>query len=1183
MPAPIDHAVRIQAATAVEQSCTLAAGAGAGKTSVLVDRLVHHLLAGVPAENIAAITFTRAAANELMSRSRDAIEQRLERAVTADNTAEIDKLTGILSSFGQLTLSTIHAFCKALLESEALEAKWSPDTEVANALGAAALEPLYTDWRQGFDQRHPELVLLLRAQAAETSYHQSPSIRRLADTLLENRDLEPVMAERAALDWDSARHDLLALRDGLAQALDRCLNPGACKLIAAGKPYLDQLSSLCQGLVDPQACVLAALALKVSKVGRKGNKKDWAPADKAAAHQAFKDVMAWQALWSAQIGAQLHAALVADLLAHYLPAVQAARLKLAQADFADLLFRSRRLLLERPAARERLSERFQALLIDEVQDTDPIQAEVATLLARPHDQVGPWQQSTPAPGSLFVVGDPRQSIYRFRRADVQVWEQLRDVVAHNGTALTLRQNFRSVPGIVSWVNHVFAGLPGFVAQEAFRQPATLPPVVTLQVENSSEELDALIAHLLVLRSSGAEVFDKELGVLRPLRDSDILILLPSWTVSKTLQEKLLLAGIECTVDGGASFFDRDEIRLAMAAMRAIEEPGDGEAVVCVLRGIFGVSFTDLAQHRLAEGSWSFLHPSQPPGPVSDALKELRHLHSERHRQSWADLIDGLLDATAAPAVWALTARRWSILANLDKLRALIRQIEPKTRSSSEVIEALEQLRSGGTEDLSLIDDDINSARIMTYFKAKGLEAPVVALVSATRTAGTVNHTVRRQGGDDWLAATASTSVTPPDWTDYKAAEQAALAEERRRWMYVAATRARDHLILVTSLKGGKLYGPDIASGMGSLSPALHGVAQAIAPGVSVTHIDVNRLPDVVYDRSTFPGQDAQVDALLQDVSALGDPAGEKRQRARLSALAASRRGSTRWRSVGSLGRRKVITFEGGGVGPRGGTLVHKVMEHLDLAQPSHELERQVPGLVRAFGLQANIDGELLDRCQDVVMRLLGHPVIEQARQATERWREVDFAHKVRGTVVAGRIDLCFPTNAARTDWVVVDWKSHLPPAGSPLHDRYRTQLASYARALLKTVTPCTSVNPVLAGPHQEIGIGSQLADKLEVVHPYLVELLATLHQAGHEPEVGLELDGRPYVILELAWEEERIGLGLDLSPQEIAVTEQAGWTLVLADTTQPAWPSRSREALLALFEIPDDDESGAQEPPEGET
>ena len=126
---------------------------------------------------------------------------------------------------------------------------------------------------------------------------------------------------------------------------------------------------------------------------------------------------------------QLHAALVADMLDHYLPAVQSARLKKAQADFADLLFRSRRLLLDRPAARQRLSERFQALLIDEVQDTDPIQAEVATLLARPCEQEGAWQTSTPLPGSLFVVGDPRQSIYRFRRADVQVWEQLRDVVA----------------------------------------------------------------------------------------------------------------------------------------------------------------------------------------------------------------------------------------------------------------------------------------------------------------------------------------------------------------------------------------------------------------------------------------------------------------------------------------------------------------------------------------------------------------------------------------------------------------------------------------------------------------------------------------------------------------------------------------------------------------------------------
>ena len=137
MTQPMDHAVRQKAATAVGTSFTLSAGAGAGKTSVLVDRLVHHLLDEVPPDRIAAITFTRAAASELMSRSRDAIEDRLEAAVNGGSAQEALRLSGILSDFGRLTLSTIHAFCQTMLEAEALDAQWAPETEVADIQGAA--------------------------------------------------------------------------------------------------------------------------------------------------------------------------------------------------------------------------------------------------------------------------------------------------------------------------------------------------------------------------------------------------------------------------------------------------------------------------------------------------------------------------------------------------------------------------------------------------------------------------------------------------------------------------------------------------------------------------------------------------------------------------------------------------------------------------------------------------------------------------------------------------------------------------------------------------------------------------------------------------------------------------------------------------------------------------------------
>ena len=161
-----------------------------------------------------------------------------------------------------------------------------------------------------------------------------------------------------------------------------------------------------------------------------------------------------------------------------------------------------------------------------------------------------------------------------------------------------------------------------------------------------------------------------------------------------------------------------------------------------------------------------------------------------------------------------------------------------------------------------------------------------------------------------------------------------------------------------------------------------------------------------------------------------------------------------------------------------------------------------------------------------------------------RWREVDFAYPERGMIIAGKIDLCFPTNQKRTRWKVVDWKSHLPPEDSHLHERYRRQLAFYTQALLATVTPCQHVDAVLAGPHHEIGHADTLGELLEVVHPYLRTLVSELYGAGLHPEVGYILETRKYVELELAWTDEKIGLGLDLPERELEVARGAGWRVV---------------------------------------
>lgn len=1175
---PADEAVRQQAIGQVSESIALSAGAGAGKTSVLVKRLVQHLLAGVPPRAIAAITFTRAAANELASRSRDAFEVRLSEASKAGDRAKVALLEGIIGQLGELTVSTIHSFCQDLLLQEALESRWAPDTEVANIQGSAALESVYQSWRADFNDRHPRWGLLLRRWAQDEAPFNGTSVRTLVDTLLANQDLEPWVADAQSVDLEVALDELEAIRGEIVVLMGKCLKPQTCKLYAKVVPVPARLEEFLA--LEGEASVFAAMEYDVPRAGRAGRAGDWASGAKTALLDAVKSLMTWQERWKTCIGEQIHRALIDDFKGHYLPAFKAARLDNAQADFSDLLFRSRELLVGSLEARRRLSARYQVVLIDEVQDTDPIQAEVAALLTRAEPQEEPWHSGAPVAGQLFAVGDPKQSIYRFRRADVAVWRNLQGLIARQGHALALECNFRSVPGIVNWVNHTFAQLPDFQPQRAERSAAELDPVVQVQVEPGQDEIDALVRHFCALKASKARVYDKEREELRPVEDRDLLILVPAWTNAADIQERMILAGVECTVEGGKSFFKRDEIRLSLAAMRVIDEPQDSEAAVCALRGLFGISHAELVRHRAAGGSWSSLSPSQPPGDVGEALKLLGRLHKERHKHSWVELLDEVLAHTGATAVWSLMKRRWSALANLDKFRTLIRQLEPRTRSSTEVLEALLSLEAGsGTEDLSVVDDDNQAARVMTYFKAKGLEAPVVAVVCANRKTPSIQGaTVTREGGGDALAVVASKTIVPPGWADFEQAEKEENREERRRWMYVAATRARDQLVMVRSKASKALFEMDVNRGLGPATEDGHATVYDVAKDVQVRTFMGHLLPPVVYDESTFPGLDLQVDELLIQTLAGGDPKGEERQRGHLELVAASRRSSSRWRSVGNLTMRKMVEMEGGGVGPRGGDVVHRVMEHLDLTRPDDELRALVPELTRAFATVVGIQGEVVERCQEVILRLLELPIIDEARRAPELWREVPFAYPERGIVVAGRIDLCFPVDPGRTRWKVVDWKSHLPPTGSELHKIYQRQLAYYAQALLETVTPCRHVEPVLAGPHQELGHADWLAEKLELVIPELVDLVSALAEAKAEPEIGYEPEFRQYVQLELAWPQARLGLGLDLTDKEAKLLKNNGWRVAQVQTQGATWAQEAADKvfeLLGLSALTNDDDEEA--------
>lgn len=1163
-----DALARERAAKQLDVCIALDAGAGSGKTSVLVERVVALLESDVDPRSIAAITFTEKAAGELVARVRDSLETKL--AANPDSSV----LARALDRFGELTISTIHSFCRDILTHESLEADFAPNTEVGDEnLAEQMLIDALRIWRDRLRREKHELWALL--EQLVTTY----ALREAATTLYRYRALKDVACTEP-FDAKKAMAELAPLLAATATAGGACKNADD-KLLTNNADFLAFMEVATQKAPAQGALEALTTPLKSKKGGQKGN---WPGTSKQTYLDCLDAIEEWRLRWREHV----HGDIVSYLRAYLFPLLDARRHEDSVATFDDLLMNAARLLRDRPAARARLAARYRAVLVDEVQDTDPVQAEVATLLARPLSADGAWHTSSPDAGRLFAVGDPKQSIYRFRGADVATFSRLRDVIARNGERAALTRNFRSVPDIVAWVNATFADFPGYTPQVAQRSKATLDPIVAVDASDDVDEIDAALRHLRTLfggtggtpvppTTQSALVVDKHTGEPRALRKSDVMILLPSWGKADPIADRFRSAGYECVVEGGDTFFERDEVRLGMAALRAFAEPADSEATVFVLRGLFGVSIEELAKHAAAGGSFRFTLPAPANGSpaVADALARLGKIHRGRGTRSLSILFDELLEATLVTAVWAALPDGKSRLANLDKLKAMVRKAEQLTNSPQGAVDELLRIeRNVADKDIDRLDKDGDAIRVTSLFKAKGLEAPVVLLLFPRRSNDGVQHVVDHGAGTIALRMGA---LEPPNWEALKEQERAHEAEERRRWMYVAATRARDQLVVVRAPAQFNEETQELVPPTGCLLRAdiqrlglpIPGEDEhdALVPcgGVNVRVRHADALPPAVVLAQTFPELDDHVDALLAaSPSALGDPSGDAFVAQRANALRAAKRGCLRWRAAAGEPSQKVwrpgvsvdaasdgdvndaVTAQS--VGARGGRVIHAVIERLDLSMPHEELVPRGRDLAAILAAQAGLDDALTLACQNIIERILANPLVDDARKAPERWAEVPFTFSPRkGTVISGTIDLCFPLDESRREWAVFDWKSRVPAKDDPLRDRYEAQLRRYGEAVIAGMEGVKVTRLEIVGPYPELGVQAEPDDVLVDVRGDLRDALAALMQRG-APMPGVYDDvvnaaNEPIASPDLSWAHVKLAVVVDAAPDVVAALNAIGWTV----------------------------------------
>ena len=1065
------------------------AGAGSGKTRALVDRVVALIGSGVAMENIAAITFTEKAAAEL----RDRIRRRLRSVETRQKLGEERAETALIQLDGA-AVGTLHSFAQRILSEHPVEAGLPPSVEVLDDIGSQI--ELDIRWREFLDQLLDEPKMgptLLRLEMLRVRLDQ---IRALAVKLNQNWDrLEGLEHEPDPLppvDIDDIEGGLQVL----AAIKARCTAGSEDALFVRIEAVERELARL-DGCEDDVARIEILRSAIDAGRGAAGRQSNWGAggegkANKAAATDALKNLAAArgrQTDVSLSICEQIldraaQAALevlVARLAAFTLDSAEERRAS-GRLEFHDLLVRARLLLRHAthgPDVRTALRERYQRLLIDEFQDTDPIQVELAALLACGDPGAGgvPWTETDPDPGRLFFVGDPKQSIYRFRGADIATFLEARDWTERreHGRIEGLATNFRSTWPIIDWVNEVFGEMiqwspgsqPEYQPLDAVRKPVPQgPPVTVLGLEPVQIPGRSYAQELR--RREAASVAQAVAGVLRdrwlvdegspaepstrPARLGDIAILIPSRTSLSDLEDALEAMSIPYRAEASSLVYNTREVRDVLNALQAVADPTDELALVAALRSsLYGCGDDDLAHWRIAcRGRFSLIR-SQPDScpadhPVAEGIAHLAELHRAKRWTNPPALIDRLVRERGAFETAVAAGRPRDVW---RRLRFVIDQARAwADAGGSNLRSYLEWARLQGADNTRvteavLPETDDDSVRILTVHAAKGLEFPIVVLSGMTTRLEQPSRgptvafgfggapVVKLRGG-----------VESENYEAWKPIDEQMDAHERRRLLYVACTRARDHLVVSLHRRVPSANGTKENSAAWALADA--GAAEAGATDGSA-----------LFDRAeqeSAPVSAAQQPGTEREPLPDRHEWEQERQRSLEAAAAPVAMSATSLASADSASTTadagldkdrddaEPPPWSKGRFGTAIGRAVHGVLQDVDLASG-----RGLEALAARQAAAEGVSGRLR-AVAGLARAALGTDIAREAA-AAEHWRELFVAAPFGDRLLEGYIDL---TYRGPDGLVVVDWKTDTVAGDDGIDAklaRYRLQGAAYAAAL----------------------------------------------------------------------------------------------------------------------------------------
>lgn len=836
----------------LDESLLVEAAAGTGKTSELIRRLVNVLEEGrAEVGGIVAVTFTRKAAGELKLRLRQALDRARTDAPSAERRSNLERAIAHLE---EARIGTIHAFCAEILRERPVEARVDPSFEELNERDSRRLYD--RAFRRWLEEGLIELPEALRRALSrpDSGWDRKTAAERLAEdgwTLVQWRDFTTPW-RREPFSRTAEIDRLLELVETVSILSTKAKHP-TDPLAAALEPARELSRRIARtdsgrGTRDYEALEAELIALLTELKNRNRTKK-------SAGYGLFAEGVLREAL------VEKRDALIADLAAFerranadLAAALQGELFRLGaryaelkerggKLDFADLLIKVRDLLRDDAGVRQWFQAKLSHIFVDEFQDTDPLQTEILLLLAADDPRESDWTKARPIPGKLFLVGDPKQSIYRFRRADVVVYQSVKAQLASMGVRIVhLSESYRAVLPIQRAVNAAFepvmkedlrSGQPAYVPLAAPREeraitlvapdsPLAPPPLVALSVpvahgsarrvrnEAVNACLPATVAAFIawMLKSSGWTVRDSDDPNKRvPIRPRHIAILFRRFMsgsndMARPYVQELEQRSLPHLLVGGRSFHHREEVESMRAALAAIEWPDDELSVYATLKGpLFAIPDQTLFRFRQEHKR---LHPFRPLpaelgpdlAPIKEALLCLKELHRRRNHRPIVETLNELLDRTRAHAGFALRKAGPQVLASVQRVLDLARSFEVGGGLSFRgFVEDLDrESENEKSTEAPLLEESADGVRIMTVYSAKGLEFPIVILGDMTARRAPM-HPSRFLDSERGLFATKLVNCQPLELQENAELEIERDQAEGARIAYVAATRAKDVLVI----------------------------------------------------------------------------------------------------------------------------------------------------------------------------------------------------------------------------------------------------------------------------------------------------------------------------------------------------------------------------------------------------